>query len=65
MTRRTFVGAVASASASVLYGDEGWIELFNGRTLDGWRPSENKASWKVAAGSLGDQLVAVKARQIG
>jgi hypothetical protein len=52
MTRRTFVGAVASASASVLYGDEGWIELFNGRTLDGWRPSENKASWKVAAGSL-------------
>jgi len=44
------VGAVTAAS--VLHGDEGWIELFNGRTLDGWRPSENKASWKVADGSL-------------
>ena len=50
MTRRTFVSAVAAASA--LGGDEGWIELFNGRTLDGWRPSENKASWKVADGAL-------------
>jgi hypothetical protein len=44
------VGAVAASS--VLHGDEGWIELFNGRTLDGWRPSESKASWKAAAGSL-------------
>jgi len=50
MTRRTFVGAVAAAS--VLRADEGWIDLFNGRTLDGWRPSENKASWKVINGSL-------------
>ncbi|MGP8246449.1 MAG: family 16 glycoside hydrolase [Bryobacteraceae bacterium] len=50
MTRRTFVSAVAAAS--VLHGDEGWIELFNGRTLDGWRASENKASWKAVDGAL-------------
>ncbi|MGO9895893.1 MAG: family 16 glycoside hydrolase [Bryobacteraceae bacterium] len=50
MTRRTFVSAVTAAS--VLHGDEDWIEIFNGRTLDGWRPSENKASWKTVDGSL-------------
>ncbi|MGA2144319.1 MAG: family 16 glycoside hydrolase [Bryobacteraceae bacterium] len=50
MNRRTFVGAVAAAS--VLHGDEGWIELFNGRTLEGWRPSENKTSWKAVGGAL-------------
>jgi hypothetical protein len=50
MTRRMFVGAVAAAS--LLRADEGWVELFNGHTLDGWRPSENKASWKVINGSL-------------
>ncbi len=32
--------------------DEGWIELFNGRSLDGWQPSENKHSWKVEDGQL-------------
>ena len=45
MTRRTFIGtAAAAARASAAAG---WVELFNGRDLDGWRPSENKASWKV------------------
>jgi hypothetical protein len=42
----------AVTAASILTADEGWIELFNGRTLDGWRPSENKSSWKVTDGSL-------------
>ena len=50
LSRRTFVGAIAAAALSAA-GDE-WIELFNGRNLDGWRPSENKQSWKVVDGQL-------------
>jgi hypothetical protein len=44
MTRRTFVGAMAGAG---LAATSGWVELFNGQSLDGWRPSENQDSWKV------------------
>jgi hypothetical protein len=51
MTRRTFVGA-AAAAVSTLRAAEGWIELFDGHTLNNWRPSENKGSWKVVDGSL-------------
>ena len=29
----------------------GWM-LFDGQSLQGWRPSENKASWKVVNGQL-------------
>ena len=29
-----------------------WIELFDGKTLSGWRASENKSSWTVADGAL-------------
>jgi hypothetical protein len=51
MTRRTFVGA-AAAAASTLRAAEGWIDLFDGRTMNNWRPSENKDSWKLVDGSL-------------
>src|SRR5690348_3569566 len=50
VSRRTFVGAISAAGLSAA-GNE-WIELFNGRNLDGWRPSENKESWKVVDGQL-------------
>lgn len=49
MTRRTFVGA---ATAAGLRGAEGWVDLFDGRSLEGWRPSENKGSWQVVDGQL-------------
>jgi hypothetical protein len=29
-----------------------WISLFDGKTLNGWEPSENKNSWQVEAGAL-------------
>jgi hypothetical protein len=32
--------------------DDGWVDLFDGRSLEGWRPSENKSSWKVVEGQL-------------
>jgi len=50
MTRRVFVGAMTALGLSA--AEDGWVELFNGRSLEGWRPSENKDSWKVAEGHL-------------
>ena len=50
-TRRAFLGAFA-ASAVVARDANNWIDLFDGRTLDGWRPSENKSSWSVRNGAL-------------
>jgi hypothetical protein len=32
--------------------DNGWVDLFNKRNLDGWRPSENQGSWKAVNGDL-------------
>lgn len=50
MTRRAFVGALTALGVSG--ADDGWVELFDGRRLEGWRPSENKSSWKVVDGQL-------------
>ena len=49
ITRRTFVGMAAAAG---LGGAEGWVDLFDGRSLNGWRPSENKGSWRAVDGEL-------------
>lgn len=32
--------------------EDGWISLFDGRTLDGWRASENPATFRVEDGIL-------------
>ena len=31
---------------------DGWVSLFNGKTLDGWKASENKDSCRVEAGAI-------------
>ena len=50
ITRRAFTGSLA---ATVLHAaDDGWVELFNGRNLEGWRAGENKGSWKVVDGQI-------------
>jgi len=40
--------AVNRASAA----DDGWISLFDGKTLNGWKASENPEQWKVEDGKL-------------
>ena len=50
ITRRVFVGAMTALGLSA--AEDGWVELFDGHSLDGWRPSENKASWKIVDGTL-------------
>jgi hypothetical protein len=50
LSRRAFVGGLASLP--LLAADEGWIPLFNGKNLDGWRASEHKNAWKVRDGQI-------------
>jgi Domain of Unknown Function (DUF1080) len=52
LTRRAFMGTVMAAPLGIAAGAEEWIELFDGRSLNGWRPSENKGSWKIVDGTL-------------
>lgn len=46
------MGTVVAVPLGIATGAEEWIELFDGHSLDGWRPSENKGSWKVVDGTL-------------
>src|SRR5947209_13439201 len=53
LTRRSFASVVAAGS--LVIGSEAggdWIELFDGHSLNGWRPSEHKNSWTVSDGML-------------
>ena len=50
LTRRAFVGAMAAFP--LLGQNDGWVELFNGKNLDGWRPQNSGPSWKVVGGLL-------------
>jgi len=40
------------AALPALAADEPWISLFNGRDLEGWRPSEHKDAWQVRDGEI-------------
>ncbi len=44
------MGVLAAASA-VRAADE-WVPLFDGKSLNGWKPNENPGSWKVENGTL-------------
>ena len=50
MTRRAFVGSMAAARLSA--AGDGWTDLFDGRSLQGWKAGENPESWKVEGGQL-------------
>ncbi len=47
--------ATAIASSTIVPAsepDEGWVPLFDGRTLTGWRASEHNRTWRVEDGCL-------------
>jgi hypothetical protein len=33
-------------------GKDGWISMFDGKTLDGWKANERPESWKVVDGII-------------
>jgi hypothetical protein len=42
----------ALALPAVLSGDDGWVPLFDGRTLKDWKAGENRESFRVADGQI-------------
>ena len=53
ISRRGFLASAAVAAAPALRSAESdWTELFDGRSLQGWRPSEHTDSWSVRDGAL-------------
>ncbi|MGH7492872.1 MAG: family 16 glycoside hydrolase [bacterium] len=44
--------ALMSLALPLSCASQDWISLFDGKTLNGWKPSENKSSWQVEAGAL-------------
>jgi hypothetical protein len=54
ITRRNLLASLLSAPACLRAAEdsEGWVPLFDGKSLEGWKPSENTGSWKVIDAAL-------------
>jgi hypothetical protein len=53
LTRRAFSSALLSAPlVASAQNRQNWIDLFDGHSLNGWKPSEHKSSWTVKDGML-------------
>jgi len=55
LTRREVLGLMLAApAAAYAFNDDsdGWIPLFDGKTLDGWKASEHQGSFKVEDGKI-------------
>ncbi len=59
MFRRIFLAflvmCLTSSADQLVFGqesDDGWISLFDGRTLSGWKASENKSTFSVRDGMI-------------
>jgi hypothetical protein len=52
MTRRTAMASLAGASLARRGSADTWLELFDGKSLNGWKASENASSWRVSDGAL-------------
>ncbi len=50
-TTRIWLGCLGFA-IPIMCAGQTWVPLFDGRSLDGWQPSEDKATWKVVDGCL-------------
>lgn len=44
--------SAAAVAGSAVASDDGWISLFDGRTLSGWKASENPATFRVEDGAI-------------
>jgi 3-keto-disaccharide hydrolase len=46
-----FAAVNGTTTANGQTGD-GWIQLFNGKNLDGWMPSDDNVNWRVEDGAI-------------
>jgi hypothetical protein len=44
--------AFAVVAGSVARGEEGWVSLFNGKDLTGWKANEHPENWSVKDGAI-------------
>ena len=51
------VAALSALATSNLFAQDGWVNLFNGRNLDGWAEHSGKAKYTVEAGVLTGESV--------
>ena len=47
-----FGGVARAAEESKGDEKEGWVSLFDGKSLNGWKANENTTSFKVEGGSI-------------
>ena len=52
MTRFVSCAVLLALTSSVFADDNGWIKLFDGSSLKGWKASENSQQWKVEDGAI-------------
>jgi hypothetical protein len=52
LTSLAAAALVSLATATLPAQDAGWVSLFDGKTLDGWKVGENAASFSVADGAI-------------
>jgi hypothetical protein len=44
--------ACAGADSAAEKTEDGWVTLFDGKSLDGWKANENLGSWEIAVGAI-------------
>ena len=52
MTRILVTLLLGLVSVAATAQTDGWISLFDGKTLDGWKASENPSTFSVADGAI-------------
>ncbi len=52
MKRWLLIGTVVALCAWPAFSQDGWIVMFDGKTLDGWKANENPESWTVEDGCI-------------
>ena len=52
MTRVLLTLALAISTAALAAQSDGWVSIFDGKTLDGWKASENPATFRVENGTI-------------
>src|ERR1051325_1258521 len=50
--KNRFLCTMLFAASAALAADAGWISMFDGKTLDGWKANDNPESWTVKNGAI-------------
>ncbi len=48
----TLCVGIAAAQKAPVPGKDGWVSMFDGKTLNGWKANEHPESWKVVDGAI-------------